>query len=320
MKRHIWSLALNIAMLAALIFAAGCLTASLAPVVNSPDNSGDTSIDVPPEVPSSESEPAAITPPNNNTVSVDPVSGQSEEVDLRWEQLCLSNEYQVQIAKDPGFSIVVLDTGSFAPASSTSPGAFYPAGGRSSSPSSLTTIGNLEAGHTYYWRARVRQAATGQQMLSPWSEVSSFTVEPGIPTKTPGIGLQSIYPSNGLMSYPAKQADFSWSPLSDTTKYRFMLSKDAAITQVVVDTVTNTTAYTFEGQLDYGQAYFWRVMALEPVPGDWSATFSFRTGAAPVSPPSESPPGTPPWAWAIIVIGLILFCVIIVLIFTMRRR
>ncbi len=73
---------------------------------------------------------ATATPPDNTTISSDPVSGQNEEVDLRWEQLCLSSEYQVQIAKDPGFTIIVLDTGSFAPASSVSPGAYYPAGGR----------------------------------------------------------------------------------------------------------------------------------------------------------------------------------------------
>ena len=75
------------------------------------------------------STPETIDTPSDETqIGSDPVSGQSEEVDLSWEQLCLSSEYQVQIAKDPDFAIIVVDTGPFAPADSTSPAAYYPAG------------------------------------------------------------------------------------------------------------------------------------------------------------------------------------------------
>lgn len=260
------------------------------------------------------------TPPAEPAVGNDPVSGQNEEVDLRWEQLCLSSEYQVQIAKDPGFTIVVLDTGSFAPASTVSPGAYYPAGGQATSPSSLTTWGNLEAGHTYYWRARVRQAATGQHMLSPWSEVESFTVKSGTPTSTTSYGVQPMYPNNGLNNSPVQPVSFNWSPLNDTAKYRFVLAKDAAMTEVVKEAVVATTAYNYDGVLEYGQAYFWRVMALEPAPSDWSATFSFHTKAPPPSAPPTTAPQTPLWAWVVIVVGLILLITIIVLIFRMRRR
>jgi hypothetical protein len=268
------------------------------------------------------SSPTTPTPkaPDETAVGNDPVSGQNEEVDLRWEQLCLSSEYQVQIAKDPGFTIIVLDTGPFAPASTESPGAYYPAGGRATSPSSLTTWGNLEAGHTYYWRARVREAATGQHMLSPWSEVQSFTVKSGTPTSTPSYGVQPLYPNNGLNACPVKPVSFSWSPLNDTTKYRFVLAKDAAMTQVVKEVEVPTTAYNYDGELEYSQVYFWRVMALEPAPSDWSATFSLHTEAAPPSSPAEPAPQTPLWAWVFIVIGLILLIAIIVLIFRLRRR
>jgi hypothetical protein len=254
-------------------------------------------------------------------VDNDPVSGQSEEINLRWEQLCLSSEYQVQIAKDPAFTVIVLDTGSFAPASATSPAAYYPAGGRGVSPSSLTGWGNLEAGHTYYWRARVRQAATGQHMLSPWSEVQSFTVKSGTAAATPSYGVQPLYPGNGLLACPVKPVSFSWSPLNDTTKYKFVLAKDTAMTQVVREAEVTTTAYNYDGELEYNQAYFWRVMALEPAPSDWSATFSLQTEAAPLPVATEpTPEPTPIWAWAVIAFGLILLIVIIVLIFTMRRR
>ena len=53
------------------------------------------------------------------------------------------------------------------------------------------------------------------------------------------------------------------------------------MTQVVVDDEADTSAYEYEGTLDYGTNYFWRVMALEPAPSDWSATFVFQTARAP---------------------------------------
>jgi hypothetical protein len=322
MKRHSWYSVLTLTLMIVLMTSAGCVLAASSQETTSTANAGSMSTAVPEPEATNSSASAAATPPDNNVISNDPVSGQNEEVDLRWEQLCLSSEYQVQIAKDPGFTIIVLDTGPFAPASSVSPGAYYPAGGRTTSPSSLTGWGNLEAGHTYYWRARVRQAATGQHMLSPWSEVHSFTTKSGVPVSVMSYGLQSIAPNNGANIDPIRPVPFNWSSLNDTTKYRFVLAKDAAMTEVVTDTTVATTAYNYEGQLEYSQVYFWRVMALEPVPSDWSATFSFRTEAPPssASSPSTAAPQTPLWAWVFIVISLILLIVIIVLIFRMRRR
>jgi hypothetical protein len=322
MDRYNWFLALTVALLIVLMTSAGCMLAASPQETAPTANTGNMSTAAPDAEAAKDSVSATATLPDNTTISSDPVSGQNEEVDLRWEQLCLSSEYQVQIAKDPGFTLIVLDTGSFAPASSESPGAYYPAGGRSASPSSLTTWGNLEAGHTYYWRARVRQAATGQHMFSPWSEVESFTIKSGAPASTTSYGMQPTYPNNGRNIYPVKPVSFSWSPLNNTTKYRFVLAKDAAMTEVVKEAVVTTTAYNYDGELEYGRVYFWRVMALEPAPSDWSATFSFQTEAAPPSPSAAptSPPQTPLWAWIVIVIGLILLCTIIVLIFRMRRR
>ena len=319
MKRFSWFSVL-IALIA-LLAIAGCLPAAPAPQAAPAGNAADANAAVPGTEPVNNRVALPDVPPDDNTISSDPVSGQSEEVDLRWQELCMSSEYQVQIAKDPSFTIIVLDTGPFGPADSGSPGAYYPAGGRSPSPSSLTSWGNLEAGHTYYWRARVRQAASGQQMLSPWSEVSSFTVKSGTAASTSSYGVQPISPDNGQIGCPITSASFSWSPMADTARYRFVLAEDAGMTQMVVDEIVGTTAFNYQGQLEYDQAYFWRVMALEPVPSDWSATFSFRTEPAP-QPSIEAvpPPGPPAWAWAIIVIGLILLAVIIVLIFLMRRK
>jgi hypothetical protein len=118
-----------------------------------------------------------------------------------------------------------------------------------------------------------------------------------------------------------KPASFAWSPLKDTTKYRFILAKDAAMTQVVKEAEVPTTAYEYAEQLEYGQSYFWRVMALEPAPSDWSATFSFQTEAAPPPPAEPAPqPETPLWAWVVIAIGLALLIAMIVFTFRARKR
>jgi hypothetical protein len=321
MNKYYRFAALAIISLLVLLGSVGCLTGTPTQQAAITENKGNISTAVPAAEAPKSSVSATNTTPDNTTTDSNPVSGQNGEIDLRWEQLCLSSEYQVQIAKDPDFTIIVLDTGAFAPASATSPGAYYPAGGQAPSPSSVTSWANLEAGHTYYWRARVRQAATGQRMLSPWSDVESFTVKSGFTAGTTSYDIQPIQPNNGCSSCPAKFPSFSWSPLYDTTKYRFELAGDPSMTEIIKDAVVTTTAYEYDGQLEYSQTYFWRVMALEPTPSDWSAIFSFRTEAAPpavATSPAAEP--TPVWVWPVIVIGLILLCVIIVLIFRLRRH
>jgi hypothetical protein len=327
MNKRYWYLILITALFIVLIGSAiGCTTKApleepaplAAPALNAnhtPASSPETGT----TTPSAETE---TTSTGETQVGSDPVSGRNEEIDLSWEQLCMSSEYQVQIAKDPDFAIIVVDTGNFVPASSTAPAAYYPAGGRSaSSPSALTPWANLESGHTYYWRVRVVRAATGEYIHSPWSEVKSFTVAPGLPASTPSYGPQPIYPNNSSTGCPVKPVSFSWSPINDAIKYKFVLAKDAEMTQVVREAEVTTTAFEYDGTLDYSGSYFWRVMALEPVPSDWSATFSFRTEAPPPPPPAPAQaPTTPIWAWAIIAIGAILIIVVVVFIFKVQRR
>ena len=88
---------------------------------------------------------------------------------------------------------------------------------------------------------------------------------------------------------PTKPMTFSWSPYKETTKYRFVLASDAAMTQIVVEAEVAGTEYVYNGKLEYSTNYFWRVMSVEPTPSDWSSTFSFQTIAKPV-PPAPAPP------------------------------
>jgi hypothetical protein len=258
-------------------------------------------------------------------IGCDPVSGRAQEVNFCWEQLCVADAYDIEIAKSADFTIKIIDwvtegCGTFLePADVTQPCAYFPAGGRASGASELALWGNLECGHTYYWRVKVRECATGQWARSPWSEVRSFTVKAGLPVTTPYYGPQLLAPNNGCLGCPVKPASFSWSPFKDTTKYKFQLVKDAAMTQVVREAEVPTTAYEYYDTLDYSSNYFWRVQALEPAPSDWSAIFSFQTEAAPPAAEPAAPAPTPLWVWVVIAIGAILVIVTLVLIFKTRR-
>jgi hypothetical protein len=261
-------------------------------------------------------------------IGCDPVSGRAQEVNLCWEQLCVASEYDIEIAKSAEFTIKIIDLsyehacGWWEPADVTQPCAFFPAGGIADwyEGSAIAAYGNLECGHTYYWRVKVRECATGQDIRSPWSEVRSFTIKAGLPVSTPYYGVQLLSPNNGGLGIPVKPVSFSWSPFKETTKYKFVLAKDAAMTQVVKEADVATTAFEYDGTLEYSSNYFWRVMSLEPAPSDWSATFSFLTEAAPPAPAGPPPaPVTPMWVWVVIALGAILVIVTLVLIFKTRR-
>lgn len=167
-----------LALLAATI--AGCATAA-SPTDTRTAIEADTSTPLqtaaptPPQPPTADS---TVETDSSQIISKDPVSERSAQVDFSWEQYCYSSDYQLQIARDPDFTIIVLDTGAYNPPCADSPAAYYPAGGLARSPSSLTGWAQLEAGKTYYWRVRAVRSATGQCLRSPWSEVKSFTVKP----------------------------------------------------------------------------------------------------------------------------------------------
>jgi hypothetical protein len=255
-----------------------------------------------------------------DTVGCDPVSGRNQEINLAWEQLSLSDKYEMQIAKDDQFSIQLVENDHIIPTNLMAPAVFIPAGGAVTNPASqIADWGNFECGHTYYWRARTRHVATTETIRSPWSEVGSFTIKAGLPVSANYYGPELLSPDNGCLGCPVGAASFSWTPYKETSKYRFALARDAAMTQVVVDDEADTSAYQYKGTLGYGTDYYWRVMALEPAPSDWSATFDFRTEAAPASPllPAE-PPATPLWAWMIIGVGSILVIITLILLFKTR--
>ena len=270
--------------------------------------------------------PALKGPFDQALVGADPVTGRNQQIDLSWEQLCLSSAYQLQVAKDKSFTMRINPEISNANHIDAVTGSILlnMDSTNVTNPAAWLAPGSLpEAGAFYFWRIRSYKSATGQIAVSPWSEARSFTVKPGFIVNTPYLGVQLLAPDNGCVGCKIKPVSFSWSPWKEATKYTFQLASDSEFKQVVKAANTSTTGYEYDGALDYDTNYFWRVKAVEingqPIPSDWSATFSFRTEPAP--PVSSAPPGEPPtpmWIWAVIGIGGIL--VIITLLLILRTR
>ncbi len=84
----------------------------------------------------------------------------------------MANGYDIEIGKDADFTIKVIDWVTedecgwlLQPADVTTPCAYFPAGGlhiTTGASAIALPVGNLECGHTYYWRVKVRECATGQ--------------------------------------------------------------------------------------------------------------------------------------------------------------
>jgi hypothetical protein len=268
--------------------------------------------------------PTPTSPVSNNTVNYDPVSGRAGQIDLTWQPVSLSRGYRIQIAKDEDFALQVADIGAdwggpfYTPPDLDAPALFIPPGGGTIRDGNGNTwsVPALEARHSYYWRVMVQDVATGDAIQSSWSWREIFTVQSGLPAAQQYCGLQLLSPDNGCIRCPVKPAVFSWAPLQSTKKYRFILAKDAAMTDVIVETELPTASYTYDSALDYGTTYFWRVMAVEPAPSDWSATFCFQTLLAPASSPQSYPHRPiPPWVWTIIITGLLVDIYLLVLLF-----
>ncbi|GAG39116.1 unnamed protein product, partial [marine sediment metagenome] len=200
-------------------------------------------------------------------VGCDPVSGRNQEINFTWEQLCLGYGHDIEIAKDPAFSQKVFDwvsggtmTGFYHSDINTMPAMIFPVGATDARWPVMPRpylVSQLECGHTYYWKVKVRSCITGQVIRSPWSDVRSFTIKAGFPVRTPYYGPQLLSPNNGCLGCAVSPASFSWSPFKGSTSYKFQLAKDAAMTDIVAeDTTGASTGYEYAGTLDYSTNYF----------------------------------------------------------------
>lgn len=223
-----------------------------------------------------------IEPTYGTPLGCDPVSGRNQDISLTWEQLSLGDAYEVEIAKDEDFNLRITEAEPL-----TNP--FYSPPAVTSPAYRILPAGLPEANATYYWRVRVRQAATGQVIRSYWSEPRSFIIKAGLPVKTPYPGAQALRPVHEACNIPVSFLAFSWTPFKETTEYQFVLARDSALTDIVIQENLPTTAYKYSGRLDYDTSYFWQVAATKPLPSELSPVFCFTTVPEPTVPQAPAP-------------------------------
>jgi len=267
--------------------------------------------------------PMLSAPADGTLVQMNAVSGSVYNVPLQWERPSLATTYKVYVALDSKFSQKVVN------------------GDSVSHPTSSYIVNSsnagLQPGTTYYWRVKV-----SGPISSPYSETRTFTVQPAV-ASVPGVAS----PANGGVIDNTSPA-FSWTPVGGATKYEFQLSEGTIFAAPIFTAELDNTGIQPAVTLDRGKTYFWRVRAIEPVQGDWSAISNFTVAEeapaptppvvveevpAPVINIPEAPPAqvieippqppvekiAPAYIWAIIIIGAVLVIAIIVLIVRTRR-
>ncbi|MFC1942786.1 hypothetical protein ACFLWU_06190 [Chloroflexota bacterium] len=263
--------------------------------------------------------------------AINPVSGNSQDVAFSWSKPTTGTiAYDVRIWASDGSTI--LTTASRAATDGATPNLLIGPN------QSGTQVLNWAPGQTYYWNVR-----TSSPIYSPWSEKRSFTIEP-LGAQVPNV----LSPVNGGEISNTNPA-FSWSPVAGTTSYEFQLGLSTNFGKALTSETVAATGTRPLVKLDAGMTYFWRVRAVAPVMGDWSAIANFEIAEPPAAaappieiiqtpPPVIQIPAAPPanviqipaapappaqiapsYIWAIIIIGAVLVIAVIVLIVRTRR-
>ena len=136
--------------------------------------------------------PSIIAPSSQAAVSYDTVTGRAGQIDLRWKPVSLSRGYEIQIAADADFTLIMATIGggysgpNYYPSDYSAPALFIPPGGGKVTDARGTSwnVPGLEAGRVYYWRVSVKDVLTGDAITSPQSSRESFSVRPGFPVRS----------------------------------------------------------------------------------------------------------------------------------------
>ncbi|MCX5997341.1 MAG: hypothetical protein NTV42_07010, partial [Chloroflexi bacterium] len=261
-------------------------------------------------------------------IGPDPSTGRAQQIDFRWRPLKDIFGYDVLIAKDVNFTLLLNQALTLTPVDNLT-GAWVVTPADQEDPSCWISPGVLEVGRSYYWRVRGSRSISGSKIHSPWSPTMYFSVKPGFRVTADYMGPTLLTPVDGICSNCKPPIRFSWSPVKNATTYEFILAKNAQLTDIIVHEKTQTTAFELKSELQPSTAYYWQVRAVAPVISDASPVGTFSLSENKITPQKPPPATTKPGAvsasfdfliWIIIVIISTMLLLISVYIFVSRRR
>ncbi|MBN1376650.1 MAG: hypothetical protein JXA01_10920 [Dehalococcoidia bacterium] len=275
--------------------------------------------------------PWPTSPQTGALIGADPVTGRSQQVDIRWRPLNDIYGYDILLAKDVNFTLLLSQALNLTPVDDKT-GAWVVIPADSQQPSAWISPGILEVGRPYYWQVRGSRAISGEIIHSPWSPVMLFSIKPGFAVAANYNGPTLLTPIEGHCSNCVLPMRFSWTPVKDATKYEFVLAADPELQDIVEKTTTSSTAFEYKATLEFYKAYYWQVKAVAPVISDASpiGTFSLvstadvtqarqkQTTQKQQAASFPTPSGF--WIWIIIVIAMVLLILINIYAFISRKR
>lgn len=179
-------------------------------------------------------QPELLTPLNEAT-------GQSVDIDLKWQKIRGAKEYNIQIATIEDFSTTVIDT--------LVEGTSYSAT-------------NLEYETTYFWKVLPLK----NRNSGPWSEVWSFTTGSN---DAETITTELLSPADGE---EVEQSDlhFEWEAVENAENYIYQIAADTSFDETVYDSVLTSTSVKIS-DLRSNREYAWRVSpVLDSQKSGWS--------------------------------------------------
>ena len=251
--------------------------------------------------------PWPTSPAIGGLLPCDPCTCRARTFFFRWRELRLVEQYDLWVALDEKFDYVIIKADNITPDD-----IHDPAWSLALSPF------RLGCGQTYYWKVRSCSTTEGERVHSRWSPPMNFTVKTCSAIEETYIAPILKVPESGSRGVSRSPA-FSWLGFPHTTKYEFILAKDAGLTEIVVKEKVPTSAYIYSGKLDWGTTYFWQVKAIEPVPSEPSGIGVFTVMPQPTTPViMPVTPSTPLWIW--LVIGILALLVIVIIVLCLLRR
>ncbi|HNW76880.1 MAG TPA: T9SS type A sorting domain-containing protein [Bacteroidales bacterium] len=185
-----------------------------------------------------------LTSPVNNATN------QMLDCKLKWNDIGGILSYKYQIAKDPDFTDMVVET---------------------ETDTFAVNASMLQFGVKYYWRVAARNLSDTSGWVTPFN----FTTINSVVT---------LLPANNAVEVNTLPL-FQWTAQTGITGYQLQVSPDAGFTNLFLDYTTNDptkASYQLLKSLSSKTTYYWRMRAFSDGTAladtsDWSNTWSFTT-------------------------------------------